>query len=336
MKNTCLFLILVVFSSSCASVLTGRYSRVEINTTRNVPLVIDGDTISRKDNQPIPAYVKNERGSLPIVVLDSTRTRLIAVRSKKPVSYWANVFTPYVFSGFLVDEITGLKWHYPKKILIDVDGVGNSYLPYVPMADSVLARKNMITFAPIQLINAYHPAVEFGYERLQGRDWATHMSLGIWRSWDNNYSRNSSGFKATLEQKRFLRNASSTRFYLSMALEYIHKDHDANLWLTPIDALGNVVLPQINFLQSTRVEKRFISLTPRIGVQTYLTSRLVGEAFVGVGLRSRKVRHANVSPFARYEEDFDTLFFDTEYLSNRPINDFTLNLDFNFRVGYVF
>lgn len=337
MKRGFFILVLALACSSCASILTGKRSQVKIHTDKSVPIVVDRDTINWVGGGPITWRVENKKMPLPIIVLDSTqRQPFLAIKAHKPFTYWLNAVPFFYFGGFLVDEVTGLKWRYPRNIYITSDSTGLSYLPYVPMEPEMLERKNKVTFAPLSVINAYHPAWELGYERLQGDRGAIQFTFGIFRSWENNYARNSRGFKTSVEKKFYLRNQRTTRFYLSGVLEYIHKNHDANLQFEVVDAQGNLVQPVQVFNQLMTIEKRFVSLKPRFGVETYITPRFVVEGFFGLGIRSRVVRHQNNNPFIRFREDLDLFFVDTEYLSNRPTINFGLDFDLNFRLAWVF
>lgn len=336
MKQGLILVVLILFCSSCASVFNGKRSNVKIHSEQMVDLVVDGDTILRSDNNPVYLDVENRKRPMFITVLDSAGQGSLAVTPHKPATYWLNVIPVIYFAGFLVDEITGLKWRYPRNIYIQSQGNLYSYLPYLPMDSTLLERKNKITFAPFSLVLEYHPAVEFGYERLHGSRSATQLSLGFLRSWNNEYARNSRGIKASLEHKLFFRNQNKLRLYTALALEYLHKDHDADLSMEVIDSDGNAVFPFNRFVRRTTVQKRFIALTPRIGFQSYLTPRLVAEGFFGAGLRARDVTHENSVPFARHVGNFEWLLFNDEYVSNREIRNITINFDLNFRLAWTF
>lgn len=329
-------IVFVIFCSSCASVFNGKHSNIQIHTVKLVDLVVEGDTILRTDNNPVYLNVENRKQHMFIVVLDSARQGSLAVSPVKPSTYWLNAIQVIYFTGFLIDEITGLKWRYPRKVYIQSDGNEYSYLPYLPVDSTLLERKNKITFAPFSLIHEYHPAVEFGYERLHGSHSATQVSLGFLRSWNNEYARNSRGIKASVEHKLFFRNQDRLRLYTALALEYHHKNHDAKLSMEVVDSDGNAVLPFDTFLRLTTLQKRFVSLTPRVGFQSYLTQWLVAEGFFGVGLRARNVTHKNASPFTKHVDNSEWFFIDGEYASNRETCNFSFNFDLNVRLAWTF
>lgn len=335
MKKGFLLLILIISCSSCASIFNGRRSKIQIHTNKNVQLVVEGDTINRQSNDPVILDVKNNKHPLPIVVVDSARQEFLAVASHKPGTYWMNIISPW-FSGFLVDEISGLKWRYPRKIYIESTDQDISFTPYLPMDSTLLLTRNKISFTPFQLINGYHPAWEVGYERMHSDNRATQFSLGVFRSWDNDYARNSKGFLAGIEHKIFLRSQERTRWYASLNLEHLRKDHDAFLRFVVTDAQGNTNFPWVDFIRLTTVEKRFITLTPRIGFQHYVTNRLVVDAFFGIGLRYRSVKHQQSTPMTRHIDDFDWIFIDAEFASNREASNFRPNFDLNLRLAWTF
>lgn len=335
MKQGLLFLALVLLCSSCASIINGNRSNVNIKTSRATNLVIEGDTVLRDSNETVFLRVENDRGPLRVTTFDSLGTKPLFISSKTSGTYWLNGLTaPIFFAGFLVDEITGMKRRYPKNVYIDVDGINNSYLPYYPMDTTILELKNKITFAPVSIVHEYHPAFEFGYERLHKKSFATQVSLGIFRSWSNNYARNSKGFKASIEEKYFFRNQTRTRLYVGFAIEHHNKQHDADLRFVTVDNQGNTLWENGTFRQRITVKKHFFGFTPRVGFQTYLSRRLVAEGFGGIGLRHRSVRHLNSSPNTRFTTDWE--WFDIETDSNRPGRSVSFNWDLNFRIGWVF
>jgi len=336
MKKGFLLLILIFCCTSCATILTGKRSRIQIHTNKNVQLIVEGDTIDRAENKPVYMEVRNNKHPLPIVVKDGSNQQFLAVGSHKPFTYWLNAIPIIYFTGFLVDEISGRKWRYPRKIYIESNESGISFLPYMPMDSSLLVRKNKINFTPLSLVNGYHPAWEFGYERLHGTSRATQVSVSLFRSWNNDFARNSKGFKLGLEEKFFFRSQDRMRVYGSLSLEYWHKEHDALLNLLVVDAQGDPAIPWRTFSRLTTIRKQFIGIVPRIGIQQYITPRLVLEGYFGVGFRARKVQHLNRSPFTQHEDDFDWFFTDVEYLSNRETKNITPNFDLNFRIAWVF
>jgi hypothetical protein len=336
MKSTLLLLALILLSSSCATVINGRRTNVNVRTSRTTNLVIEGDTVLRDSNQTVLLRVENDRDPLRITTFDSLGTKPLFIRSKTSPTYWLNAVTIPVFAtGFLFDELTGQKWKYPRNIYIDVDGDNNSYLPYFPMDSSLLARKNKLTFAPLSIIHEYHPAFEFGYERIHGEHWGTQISLGVFRSWPTEYARNSKGVKISLEEKYFFRNENNTRYYVGFALEHHHKSHESDMSFINLDAQGFPIWEAGTFTQRVTVQKRFFGFTPRIGFQTYLRPRLVAEGFFGVGLRYRRVRHPDVSPNVQLNSEFGE-WWDIQYDSNSPGNNTTLNWDLNFRLAWTF
>lgn len=336
MKQGLLFLAIAFLSSSCAAIISGKHSNVNVRTDKTTNLVVEGDTILRDSNETVYLKVENDRAPLKVTAFDSTDSKPYYIRSKTSPAYWLNGFSaPFFFSGFLLDEIIGLKKKYPRNVYIYTEGGSYGYLPYFPMDSTLLERKNKITFAPISIVHEYHPAFEFGYERLHKNNFATQVTLGVFRSWDNNFARNSKGIKASIEEKYFFRNQTRTRFYASFVFEHHRKTHEADLDFVTVDNQGIPQWENGQFRQRTEVEKRLYGFTPRIGFQTYVTDRLMVEGFFGMGLRHRNVRHLNVDPSARYDTGFWE-WLDIDYESNRPGRNVTSNWDLNFRIGWVF
>lgn len=329
MRYILALIIILTLSTSCATIINGPYSSVSIKSNKGVNYVFQGDTILNKVNEPVTFPIKNSKDPFTISVFTEEQSKTVAILPKTAKVYWLNLFSPY-FSGFLVDEITGKKRNYPKKVFIDIDKPGFSYLPHYPIKEGLLNKRNKLGVNPFSLLFAHHPSIEVSYERLHGDILATQFTYGHLLSRDNDYSRNTEGFKLILEEKYFFKNEEKTRWYLGLAAEFLHKTHDADLSFK-IEAQQNSFF---YFKERTRIEKTFISMTPRIGFQHYLVDRFVLELFAGAGLRYRETDYPDVPE--NYIETYEDWLFDLKYESNRKDSRMSANFDFNFRISWVF
>tara|TARA_R100000005_G_scaffold96660_1_gene85654 strand:- start:1515 stop:2507 length:993 start_codon:yes stop_codon:yes gene_type:complete len=330
MRHTFLLIGLIWLVSSCASVINGRYSQINIKSDEAVNYIYNGDTVINKLNEPIAFVAKNSREPLAVSVFTEEKSKQVYILPRKASVYWLNALSPY-FSGFLVDEITGKKWEYPRKVFINMDLPGNSYTPYFPMDSTLLYRKNKIGFNPFSLAMGYHPGIEVAYERLHGNKWATQFSYSHFLSRDNDFARNSKGYKIILEEKYFFRNKEKMRWYIGLAAEYLYKKHDADIRYYTIPKPGE----RFYFKERTRIRKEFTSITPHIGFQHYLTRAFVIETYFGVGLRYRKTTHPLIPENYIQQPGFRE-WFDLSYDSNKMESTLSTNLDFNLRLNWVF
>ena len=257
--------------------------------------------------------------------------------AQKSPWYWSNAFlvSAYIIgapAGALVDELTGKKWTYPKQVYIDLNSP-KGYLNYFPMDSSYHKLKNRISFTPLSSIELYHPGFEFSYLRHHNTESATQLTFSSLIARNDEYSRQAEGFELGLEHKIYLRNGERTRIYVSGSVDYLNKDHRAET---------NLRIPEENrpewewdrFTRLVDIEKRFINFTPRIGMEQYITKRLVLEAYTGIGMRFRNVRMPGIDPETVVPND--GWFWDSEGLSNSPGKNFGLNFDANFRIGIQF
>ncbi len=203
------------------------------------------------------------------------------------------------------------------------------------MSPSRLKHKNQISIFPFPLISDYHSGIDFGYQRLHGGKFATKFNIRYFLPRNNNYARNARGFTFEILPKYYLRNQDVTRIYAALSIEYLRKDHEAAFEFFIPDNFDDDDLTNDTFSQILPLEKRFISLTPRIGIERYLSDRLVLDAFFGIGLRYRETRVIGANP--NFELSLpDEGWFNFAYDSNRPSIRFSPNLDFNFSIGWVF
>tara|TARA_A100000171_G_scaffold25968_1_gene24255 strand:+ start:809 stop:1801 length:993 start_codon:yes stop_codon:yes gene_type:complete len=330
MRNTLLLISLAWLISSCATVINGNYSQVSIKSDQAVNYIYEGDTVVNKLSDPVTFVAKNSKEPITVSIFTEEKTKQVHILPKKAPVYWLNTFSPY-FSGFLVDEITGKKWKYPRKVFIDLNKPGNAYTPYFPMDSTLLYRKNKVGFNPLSMVIGYHPGIEVSYERLHGSKFGTQLSYTYFLSRDNDFARNSKGYKIVLEEKYFFRNHENTRWYSGIAAEFFHKQNDADIsyYTEPIPN------QRFYFSERTRINKQFVSITPHIGLQYYLTRGFVVETYFGIGLRHRKVTYPSI-PENYIQQPGFWEWFDLSYSSNKKETAWSANLDLNLKLSWAF
>lgn len=332
MKQLVGLLIILLISTSCTAILNSRNSGIQFKSNEAAEFIVHGDTIATEADQSFLIAVENSRQPITVAVSTETQEKNLKIKPYKPAYYWAN-FASYGI-GFIVDEIAKKKFTYPKKIYVDFTDSINTYLPYFPMQQSLISDKNKLSISPIALVGQFHPGIEVSYQRLFGENLAIQLGINKFIEKDNDYSRNVGGFRLNLEGKNYFRNQEKNRFYSSLNIEYLRKDHEADFDVY-VRGVPDDFTDDEFFIQRFSVEKRFISLTPRIGFEHYITPKLVLDAFFGIGVRYRETRVLNTDP--TYDlSDGGWGWFDNSYLSNRPRSTMTFNFDMNFKIGWVF
>lgn len=314
--------------------MNSQYGRINVKSTEDLSYVIHGDTVQQNGETPSSFYVKKSRNPLDLTVLNDSSFETLQIQAKTSSFYWANLSSFY-FVGFAVDEISRRKFTYPRNIYITSDENGLKYIPYHPMKHEMIERKNRLSITPFALIGYYHPRIDLNYERLNGDKSATQVTFSHFLTRDDEYSKSASGFKLGIERKHFFRNEENKRWYASLSLEYFRKNHEHQYRFWIPENLNDDDFTNDTFVQLLPVRKRFISLTPRIGFEQYLTKRLVLDTYVGIGLRYRQTRVVGLNPDLEIEDN-DTGWWDVEQSSNRHSNRMAANFDFNFRIGWVF
>lgn len=334
MKQLLVLFLLTLLTCSCVTITNGPYQEMMIKANETSQVVIQNDTLQAQKDEALSIIVQRSTKPLDIQVLSPQKSQNVRVRPYRPAHYWANITS--LGLGFIVDEISRKQFVYPQKVFLNTtDG---DYTPYFPMEDELIHDKNRLSITPSVLFGHYNPGLEISYQRLIGKSAAVQLSITTPFSRDDEYSRNVSGFRAGFEVKKYFQNQERTRLYSSLNIEYFEKNHLSNFEVWDTNSPNNTDSDFYNDIYAVsmlEVDKAYLSLTPRIGVEHYLTKKLVLDGFFGVGVRYRRSEVIGLDPALSIREDFfSTLFGPT--LSNRPRNSLTLNFDLNVRVGWVF
>ncbi|MFY0594385.1 hypothetical protein [Roseivirga sp.] len=332
MKQVFGLLIILLFSSSCTALFNSRNSSVEFKSNESARYIVQGDTIEAGANDAILVPVKNGREPLKVKVTSLDDEKDLTISSFKPAYYWANILS--YGAGFIVDEIVKKQFTYPNKVYVDFTNPNNTYQAYFPIEPELLERTNIISISPLTLIGGVNPGIELSYQRLIKDKFAVQVLINKFIDKDNEFSRSPEGFRLQLEGKQYFRNQQKTRFYSSINLSYLRKNHEV-IFDVEVDTDDNNSFDENFFTQQLEVEKRFISLTPRIGFEHYLSKRLVLDAFFGIGVRYRDITVPNLDPNLRIVDD-SWLWFGSSNSLNRPSSGLTFNFDMNFKIGWVF
>jgi len=333
-KLLLLYLAVGLSCSSCATLLNKSHQVVSIRSTEPVNYVYQDDTTQAPPKTDFQIVVKKEKLPLNVMLFNDSTSRKLSIGYKKNWTYGLNLFSPYL-GGFVVDEISGKKFSYPKRVFVDMGNSEVNYIPYYPMPERRLEFRNRFSITPTAISGIYHPGIEVGYQRLIGSRFAIQTNMRYLLAANTNYSRNAEGFRIELNPKYYLRNQERSRIYTSLSFQYLNKDHEAEYNFLIPENFDDDNFENDQILQLLRVEKRFISFTPRIGFEHYLSDRLIIDAFLGIGLRYRKTTVLGANPDYVFS-DGNWEWFDVEYDSNRPGNRISANLDLNFRIGWVF
>lgn len=203
--------------------------------------------------------------------------------------------------------------------------------------DSLSWPKHKVTVTPFSFFSFYHPRIEFGYERLHSHRFATHYGLSWLTNRDNEYARNSKGYKLAFEAKYFRPDRKNSRWYYAIAFEYLAKRHDAQLYYTTVPYEDYQDLNrQDYFFRMVEVDKSFFTMSLRVGAQQYIGPHLVFEGYAGVGIRRREVKHLNAGGIVGHHRDRDYISWDLEYGSNRIASERLIQFDLNLRLAWTF
>lgn len=330
-----LIVALVLLSSSCATVLSSRMSQVSIQSSERVNYIYEGDTLINLSDEPLNANFLNSRNSLILQYFNRNQSNSIAIQPIRAREYYLNVFTP-AWAGFIIDELSPRKWAYPRKVYLDVEQ--GSYLPYFPM-DSLRLNKfsNRFSISPFSAIGDHNPGIEIAYQHHFSDRFALQLSYETMISANSELARNSSGYRAGVEFKYYLRNTEDIRYYLSTNVAYLDKTYTSNQAFIDSQILtsDNIIEEGDIFYQDIRVQKRFFSITPRFGAEYYLSDRWVIDGYIGLGPRFRRVEHLN-APANSVHFDEESSWFNVVYGSNQEVDNVSGNFDLNLRIGFRF
>jgi len=121
-------LTILVFMTSCATIINKPYKNVTIYTTEPSKIVYKRDTVYTKNNK---AYllVLRDKENLSIKAITDSITKTIDVKSRNSFWYWANIY-PSFGLGMLIDRDNPERYSYPKRIYINSADTINKYYGY--------------------------------------------------------------------------------------------------------------------------------------------------------------------------------------------------------------
>ncbi len=132
MKKSALLVIVILFFSSCATVLNYPIKTIYITTTTPAKVVVNKDTLNTFQSK-IPIWVYRKSTDLKIRVFNDSVNKVVSVKHKNSFAYWLNAYpTPLFWTGFLIDKNNPKRYTYPTHIYFDMSDTTNTYTTHDP------------------------------------------------------------------------------------------------------------------------------------------------------------------------------------------------------------
>ena len=324
-------LILLTFMS-CATLLNGDITRLEIVTTSPATLVLNNDTLKSLNNRT-PIKVIREAEPLSITIFNDSIVKKVNINYKSSFAYWANLGFFYG-AGMLIDMNNPRRYTYPKTVYVDMNSADNGY---TTLSNAGIKNSFQFKINPLKLIDVSNPALELSAEKGTGNRVATQLMASYLlpsRISDNgnDFKPNIKGYRIAVEEKYYLKKQAPVGSYVSFELNYMKNKYtdiltfgsSRYLFLSPYDSS--------NIKDTLGIKKQTFSINCKFGHQLII-KKLSIDLYAGLGMRYKDVKYFDgFNPDKEREKDTRPNDF---IISDREGKYWIINFPIGFKLGLV-
>lgn len=323
------FAALVLLFSSCATILNGPTTFVNIATENPEKIVVENDTFL---TDKIGQKIEVTRSSTPLkveIIRDSTTDNL-RIWSKNSAAYYANwIGLPFyaipAAAGFLVDNSNPKRYTYPKNILINSSD-GNLYYN-IRKTYALTPYNNIVKTRPFSAITQQDPRVEFAIEHRTSNQFTSQFSAAYMLPLEYYLSdQNNVGYTIALEEKLYFNKMAPHGFYASLEGRFMTREYDA-IFNTYNHYPTTIITDTISLVHQAG------TINLKIGYQQ-VVNRIVFDVFLGMG-----VSQSNVTLFRNNktpDPDWYSYSHGLLYRNLKEGQHTTASIPFGFQVGWLF
>ena len=338
-RSVLVVIILLVFSS-CASIFNRPTTKLRIYTSKPVVVKAEGKVQTKiADNHGFRVNRNPEPLQLSVFASDSIQRR-VSVDSKNSAAFYLNFFPMHYFIqpivGVLLDRKNPKRFTYPRVIYIDLSDTTGGYLNYIPLDSANSFKKNLLKLSITKPFSYDPGGVEISYERIATNRSSyqftyTHISSTLSRRLSYFNPSNLKGRQFELEYRYYLKKSAPLGYYLSGELTYLSSEHYDQENLAATNRYYSLI-----YVDNIGVTKNNFSFNIKLGRQ-FFVDRLSIDAFVGVGLRFKNVKHFDgLNPDGRVLNSSYFLSPDIDYMNNRSGRYVSCSVPLGLKIGYLF
>ncbi len=329
MKNVHFYILIVLLLSSCATVLNNRYEQITFASDVQKTIVLNNDTLFINRERSVTV----QRNKQPLDVKFLNDTNHIQIKPSNPFNYLLNAYpTPLFWTGFLIDKNNPKRYNYPRYIYFSSGDSAVGYSKIIPPSQFILQNNNIVKVTPLKLIGLVNPGINLSLERLHNSKFSSQISISALTQPEGNVLSGFVGYQNSFEEKYFVSNFKNKRIYFALETDYLNRAYKTVGNFGPGASFDDSIGMQ--YLDTIRVKHQQFSVTPKLGIQYYLSQHLVVDMYFGLGLQWRKVVHSeriNESDklvYPRHPNIYDYMI--------RPMDGLKVSLPLNLRVGWAF
>jgi len=275
--------IILCFSlSSCATIFNKKDIPITI-ITENESTITVNDTIETKDRSTAHHLnIKRNNKKLKIETKSDSSTEIYHIKSKiSPTMSCYLLFGFLGLPGIATDLINKKAYTYPRYIYLRSKDV-----KAFEIDTNYIKKKNVISITPIKTI---YGLAELTYEYRLNNIHSFQLEYQHYFP----YHFDTKGFKIGLEFKQYLKKYSNHSPYFSIHIDYLKKNY--NQYMTFMKEIENNEEQYEYTNDKFRLYRKASTANLKFG-QQFLLKRFAIDAFLGLGVKYRDVKHNKESP----------------------------------------
>ena len=163
MKKLSLFLFIIILCNSCASILNGERTFINISSDKKSEIIFKDDTISISKKLTKINPIRSKK-TLKITVLKDSLSNIFYLKQKTSTLFWANILNNYGL-GMLVDLTNDKRFTYKHNLHFVTDTIANKIVLSTKKVAIMPKNKFLLYTSPLQVLDFLSiPMVTIGTE----------------------------------------------------------------------------------------------------------------------------------------------------------------------------
>lgn len=326
-KEITLFVLawLLLFLSSCASILNKPTHKTTIETSKPAKIIYKGNVLeSNADSTKFKAQLLRSSANVCFDVINDTNNEIVCLHHKYSAAFWSNFLFNYGIGTF-IDLNSPKQYGYGAYNYIDFSSGKAVLYHYKPLL-KYPKNKNSFYITPTFLLNDYRPGIEISYERKIKPDLGLQVSflyINNQFSFSNNQN---NGYGIALNSRHYVNPYNPTQLYFSIEAGYITQNFNANWDFYMVDSTGDIQNKSFN------VDSKEFYFSPKVGLQFVLGERFLIDFYGGLGFKHRRVTHPITINNLWVDPKDPNIYYDRI----KPGNTTSLKAILNLRLGFSF
>lgn len=337
MKKLVFSLIIILLLNSCASILNGDRTSINISADKESKIIFKKDTISINNEQTTIRPLRSKK-SLQIRVLKDSLTKDFYLKKKLSKLFWLNIFNNYG-AGMLVDLTNNRRFTYKHNLHFITDSITNTIVLSTKKVAIMPKNKFLVYTSPLQFLDFFSiPMATLGTEYFIKDNFSVSAEYGF----------RNTGFYNRNHRVSFLKEKSSiyrfeTKVYNKINLtNNVHLNEYLGLEFRKINSQYNDKIDYFddnnNFITDDFATKKTVTIVNlKYGLLVPIGKRFYFDFYSGLGVRMKKFDHINLeydkSIHQIDDDDFPSFDFrDFKNYDKKTLLNFSLGFKFGIKI----